>query len=235
VTVAARPSPGWLRRLASRPTLFWPLKMVGTMAWIAAFFWLYFWVMRHPAGGAAPWVMPETFVDRWFDVHEWAIVPYASLWVYVALAPALSKDGDELRTYAASALALCAGGLAFFWVVPTTVPAFAIDWHDYAALSFLKARDGGTNAFPSLHVAFAVHSAWFIRRALQGVGAPRAMQAVNVAWAAIILWSVLATRQHVFVDLLGGLVAGALSLAVARAMLRVGPARPAVGALAVDP
>jgi hypothetical protein len=169
-------------------------------------------------------LMPVTAIDRMFDVHDWAIVPYASLWFYVALAPALSKDRGELMAYSASAMFLCVSGLAFFWAFPTAVPRFDIDWRNYAALSFLKSRDGGTNAFPSLHVAFAVHSAAFIRYALRAVAAPLAPHLVNVGWAAIVVYSVFATRQHVFVDVLGGLVAVLPSLWIGRWMN--GAARP---------
>ncbi len=214
----AQPSP-WLRRLAARPATLWPVKMLGTMGWIAAFFWLYFWVMRHPAPGTTAWVMPVTPVDLWIGVHDWAVVPYASLWFYVALAPALARDGRELRAYAGSAFALCAGGLLIFWAWPTAVPSFHVDWQDFPTLAFLKSRDGGSNACPSLHVAFAVHSWAFVRVALQGVSAPRAAHVLNAAWAAIVVWSVFATRQHVLVDVVGGVAAGMASVALARAML----------------
>jgi hypothetical protein len=216
----------WFARLAAQIVTLWPVKMVGTMVWIAAFFWLYFWVMRHPAPGAVPMLMPVTFVDRWFDVHDWAIVPYASLWFYVALAPALARDALELKAYAASAMFLCVSGLAFFWAFPTAVPPFAIDWNHYSALSFLKARDGGTNAFPSLHVAFAVHSAAVIRHGLRGVSAPAWLHALNVAWSTVVVYSVFATRQHVFVDVVGGLVVVVPSLWIGWHTLRAAQRRP---------
>jgi len=217
---AASPAPrrpdAWHARLRRQVATHWPVKMVGTIVWIAGFFWLYFWVMRHPAAGSATRLMPVTWIDRLVDVHEWALLPYASLWFYVGLAPAFAKDRAELITYSRSAFVLCAGGLLFFWLVPTAVPGFSVDWNTYPALSFLKARDGGANAFPSLHVAFAVHSLVFIRRALLAVVAPLATHLANWAWAAVILWSVIATRQHVFVDVVGGIAAGMASLAFAR-------------------
>ena len=76
----------WHRQLARRFVTLWFLKMTGTMAWIAVFFWLYFSVMNHAAPGAVMRTMPFTAVDAWFGVHEWALVPYASLWVYASLA-----------------------------------------------------------------------------------------------------------------------------------------------------
>lgn len=202
----------WHTQLAHRIGTRWFMKMNATIAWIVLFFWLYFGVMRYPAPGAAMQPMPFTFVDAWVGVHEWALVPYASLWVYASLAPALLKDPPELWTYVRSALILCLIGLACFWVFPTQVPAFGIDWQQHPWLEFLKSRDVNGNACPSLHVGFAVLSAAFIRNTLLQVGAPLPVRLFNHAWAAIVVWSVLATRQHVFVDVLGGVAAALLAL-----------------------
>lgn len=196
---------GWPRRLAARVATLWPLKMVGTMAWIATFFWLYFWVQRNPAPGTALRRMPVTPMDHWFDVQDWAVLPYASLWVYVSLAPALAKDLTEIRRYVRAAALLCVLGFACFWLFPTAVPDFGVDWSGYPLLGVLKARDQGLNAFPSLHVGFAVLSAAFMHASLRDLGAPAALRWANHAWAVLVVWSVFATRQHVVVDALGGL------------------------------
>jgi hypothetical protein len=222
----------WHRQLIRRFGTLWVLKMFGTMAWIAVFFWLYFSVMSYPAPGAVMQPMPVTWVDRLVSVQEWAIVPYASLWVYASLAPALLAR-EELGTYVRSALCLCVIGLACFWAFPTQVPVLDVDWAQYPTLQFLKARDVSGNACQSLPVGFAVLSAAFIRRTLLQVGAPAAVRALNLAWAAIVVWSVLATRQHVFVDVLGGVAAAALALwmGAAAKVQRVAAARVPV----IDP
>jgi len=99
---------------------------------------------------------------------------------------------------------MAAIGLVVFWFFPTTVPAFAVDWSQYPALQFLKATDVGGNAFPSLHVAFAVFTAVLLARQLRSVGAPSWTQWVNLLWALGIVYSTLATRQHVLLDVIGG-------------------------------
>src|SRR5262245_34505807 len=63
---------------------FW-LKAIGTTAFMWLFFAGYFHVLRHPTHAAA--VMPLTSVDRWIGFAPWALWPYVSLWVYVALPP----------------------------------------------------------------------------------------------------------------------------------------------------
>jgi hypothetical protein len=221
----------WHREIARRVGTLWFLKMSGTVAWIVVFFWLYFSVMNYP-GAEAPRPMPFTAIDAWVGIHEWALLPYASLWVYASLAPAL-LDRGELGTYLRSALCLCLIGLACFWAFPTQVPNFAVDWSQYPWLQFLKSRDVNGNACPSLHVGFAVLSAAFIHRTLLQVGAPRGLRAFNHAWAVIVVWSVLATRQHVFVDVLGGVAAAWLALWMG-APARVRALRPA-RAPVIDP
>ena len=194
----------------------WGLKMFGTMLWIPSFFYLYFWVMRHPI--AAPMLMPLTPIDRWLPVSERALGWYGSLWLYVGLAPAIARDRGALFAYAWGAAFLSVGGLLFFWLVPTALPPLPIDWARYPMLLFLKHSDVAGNAFPSLHVAFAVFTGVMIARPLRAVGAPAWIRIVNGGWSVGIIYSTLATRQHVFVDVLGGIAVAACACAVTWAL-----------------
>jgi len=209
------PSPScvpWHLALGQRIATLWIVKMIGTTAGIAGFFFLYFWVMHNPP--SVPAVMPLTPIDHWVGVSDDAMLLYGSLWFYISLAPAFAKDKAELWACAQGAAVMAAIGLAVFWFFPTTVPVFPVDWSQYPALQFLKATDVGGNAFPSLHVAFAVFTAVLLGRQLRSVGAPAWTQWVNLLWAFGIVCSTLATRQHVLIDLLGGaLLAGLVSWA----------------------
>ena len=202
----------WSLALGQRIATLWFAKMIGTTAGISGFFLLYFWVMHNPP--STPTVMPLTPIDHWVDVSDHAMVLYGSLWFYISLAPAFAKDKAELWACAQGAAVMAAIGLAVFWFFPTTVPVFPVDWSQYPALQFLKATDVGGNAFPSLHVAFAVFTAVLLGRQLRSVGAPAWTQWVNLLWAFGIVCSTLATRQHVLIDVLGGaLLAGLVSWA----------------------
>lgn len=192
-----------------RLVTLWPWKAAGTTLGIALFFWLYFLVQQQPWRSA--WVVPSLTFDRWVGVHGWALLPYASLWLQVSLAPALMPDATRLLTMARQAGVLAAGGLVVFWLLPTTMPADPVAAQHEPWLAFLRARDGGGNAFPSLHAAFAVFSAGHIGQALREIAAPRSLRVANIAWALLICWSALATRQHVVLDVLGGVL---LALAV---------------------
>jgi membrane-associated phospholipid phosphatase len=198
--------------LGRRIATLWLVKMIGTTVGISGFFVVYFWVMHNPP--SEPTVMPLTRLDHWVDVSDDAMVLYGSLWFYISLAPAFAKDKAELWACARDAAIMAAVGLVVFWLFPTTVPVFAVDWAQYPALQFLKATDVGGNAFPSLHVAFAVLTAVLLERQLRSVQAPTWLRALNVLWAFGIVYSTLATRQHVLLDVLGGtLLAAAVSWA----------------------
>jgi membrane-associated phospholipid phosphatase len=89
------------------------------------------------------------------------------------------------------------------------VPDADVDWSRHPSVAFLKSVDAAGNACPSMHVAFAVLSALWMQRLLSRMGAPRALQAVNGLWCLTILYSTLAIKQHVALDLYAGALLGA--------------------------
>lgn len=188
-----------------------PFKAIATPIAFCIFFPAYFWVMQHPAAFADLRVIPALALDHWIPVQEWALIPYASLWLYVCIASALIHQRREMIEYLVSATFLCATGIAIFWLFPTSVPDFGIDWQQYPALHFLKTQDGGANALPSLHVAFSVLTAAFLAPQLRDCQAPRVIRVANYAWAGLIVYSTIATRQHVFLDALAGMLLGLIA------------------------
>lgn len=208
---ATRPSPPWRDPIRRRLATLWFFKMVGTAGGISLFFPVYFWMMGNPLGRPVHTV-PLLDIDLWIPVQAWAFWPYASLWIYVTLAAALARDAAELHRFARSALFLCAIGLAGYAVFPTAVPAWPIDWSRYPTLLFMKSRDGGANAFPSLHVGFAVLSATFVHRELRACAVPMALRWLNLSWGGLIVYSVFGTKQHVLIDAVGGVAAALLAL-----------------------
>lgn len=211
----ARPlvRPSWTRLLWRRVRTLWLVKMAGTMAGIGGFFVLYFWTLHGTAGRAV--TLPATWLDGRVGVSDAALLPYASLWLYVSLAPAFAAHAGALRAQAKGAAAIAGLGLAIFWIFPTVTPAFGVDWTQYPLLQLLKNSDAGGNAFPSLHVAFASYGALLLASQLASLGAPRWVRGLNWLWCAAIVYSTLATRQHVVVDVLGGLALTRIALCLA--------------------
>jgi membrane-associated phospholipid phosphatase len=187
----------------------WPLKAFGTAALMGVFFAAYFALLRHPAFPVT--LMPVTRLDRALPFQAWSMIFYASLWVYVPLASAPLANWNELRRYGFSAVLLSAAGLAIFWAWPTAVPRDPIESGDDAAFAFLRSVDASGNACPSLHAAFAVFSALWLDRALRDLRAEGWVRWMNAAWCAGIVYSTLATKQHVAVDVVAGAALGAIA------------------------
>ena len=184
----------------------WPLKMLSTAGGIAVFFYAYFWAMRHPLGAVT--VMPVTWVDELVGFQPLSFPLYVFLWFYISLGTALAKDLRELATFGVASLAMSLVGIAIFMLVPTRVPDFAIDWSQYPSMRFLKRVDVAGNAFPSLHAAFCVFTAGVLHAQLTAVGAGRWLRAGNLLLCWGILYSTIATRQHVALDAAAGAVLG---------------------------
>jgi membrane-associated phospholipid phosphatase len=202
----ALPDRTWPRQLLARFVTLWYLKAFGTMAFMVLFFQGYFWVLHNPI--AEPFMVPTLAVDDWVPFTPGAFAAYVSLWVYVSLAPALMPNLRELLRYGLWIAALCAFCLALFWVAPTQTPVTDIDWSQHPQLAFLKGLDASGNACPSLHVGSAVFSAFWFQRIFRQTGAPALLRWLSVLHCVVIVWSTMAIRQHVFLDVLAGALVG---------------------------
>ncbi|BEP71593.1 MULTISPECIES: phosphatase PAP2 family protein [unclassified Variovorax] len=202
---APSPQPSWPRALWQRCRTLWLLKLAGNTVATLGFFPLYFWVMHH-AGPA--WVLPLTAVDRLIAFWPAMLPVYLTLWAYIALPVLLAKDRRELNTIAIGCAVMTAIALAVFWWMPTAIPNFAIDAAPGSSLHFLKTFDAAGNAFPSLHVSFSVFACMVLARQLREAGAPGWPRLLNLVWAVAIVYSTMAVRQHVLIDVLGGLGLG---------------------------
>lgn len=185
------------------------LKSVVTTVFISLFFVAYFYLLRHPA--FPPTLMPITAVDRLVRFEPLALPLYASLWVYVSIVPAFFEDRQELLHYGRSMTLMCVLGLMIFYFWPTAAPSPDIDWTQYPDMDILKNIDASGNACPSLHVATAIFSGAWFHRLLRRFGAPRWALSLNWIWCAGIVYSTLAIRQHVAVDVAAGLLLGAVA------------------------
>ncbi len=190
---------------------WWLIKVLGLGGGITAFFVGYFWLLRHPLFPVT--FMPRLALDRWISFQPAALSLYLSFWFYISLVPALLKERRELVGYALAATGLGVIGLGIFLFWPTAVPLADVEWALYPSFAFLKSVDLTGNACPSMHVAFSVFTAiWFNRLFRQMEGGPY-LVGLNWLWCLGILYSTVAIRQHVALDVVAGCVLG-LVLAV---------------------
>lgn len=195
-----------MREVKRRLSAHWAWKTAGITGSMTAFFTAYFWLLENPFFPVR--VMPLTAVDRWVPFRPGLLPVYVSLWIYISLAPGLAKDLRELRAIAWGAWGLAAAGLGIFALWPTAVPAGSIDWDGHGMLGLLKGVDAAGNACPSLHVAFAVLAAMWFTRLLRTTGAARWVHGFNWTWCAAIVFSTVAIRQHVVLDVAAGAALG---------------------------
>jgi membrane-associated phospholipid phosphatase len=208
---------GWLRLAGARLRALWQAKLIGMPLGMTVFFAAYFWLLmheRHPVTN-----VPRIFIDRWVGFEPRALGLYVSLWIYVVLAPALISSRRELAAYAWAAAAMSAVGFGTFILWPTAVPVADFAVPASPSLAYLKGVDASGNAFPSLHVAFAVFTAVWLGRLLRELGAGAPARALNVLWCLGIVYSTVAIRQHVALDAIAGALLGGAVAAVQMGLL----------------
>jgi hypothetical protein len=211
-------SPAWASDLARRFRRHFVLKTLGISAFMWLFFTAYFHLLRHPASPVT--VMPLTALDRAIPFQPGWLAAYLSLWFYTGIAPGLVMTLRELAHYGAWVAGLCLSGLVCFYLWPTAVPLQITGVVEAPGFALLQGVDAAGNACPSLHVAAAMYSAFWLHRLLVGVGAPLLLRIANIAWVSAITWSTLAIKQHVVWDVVAGtLLATAFALLVRRSAL----------------
>ena len=194
----------WKTALAVRARhLFW-LKTAGVTAVTFAFLAGYFYLLQYPI--STPTMMPLTVIDAAIPLQPPMMLAYLSLWLYVGVGPGLELRLRDLLAYAAWMSAMCASALLIFLLYPTQVPVAAPASMDFFGFELIRGIDTAANAFPSMHVAAAVFTVVRIDETLQRIVAPAGLRVVNALWCACILYSTLAVKQHVVVDILGGIL-----------------------------
>lgn len=181
---------------------FW-FKALGTTAVTTVFFIAYAYLLRHPAYPVT--VIPMTALDRLVGIEPLALPVYLSLWLYLSLPTMLMLRKESVVEYGLWMGGLCLTGLALFYFWPTAIPPLHVDWSHYPGMAFLKGIDAAGNACPSLHVATAVFACFWLGRQLRADGFGRRVQLVNLAWCLGIVYSTMATKQHLALDVAGGI------------------------------
>lgn len=178
------------------------------MGFILVFFSAYFYLLKNPA--TAVTIMPVTALDQLVGFAPLALPIYLSLWIYVSLPPMLMLTRRDIIDYGIWIGGLCLVALVIFYFWPSAVPPANIAWENYPGVAFLKNLDAAGNACPSLHVATAVFSAFWLHWLLPSVGLGHTSRLLNACWCVAIAYSTMATKQHVAVDVVTGAALGML-------------------------
>ena len=171
-----------------------------------SFFAAYFLLLYFPVFHVTE--MPTTAIDRLVALSPNTLILYATLWFYVPLGSWLLDDKREIIAYSAALCGIGIVGLSVFLLWPTSVPRPNIDLAEYPGFRLLVAIDEPRNVFPSLHAAFAVFTAICLDRLLRQLRVRALVRGLNWCLCLAILYSALATKQHLAVDLIAGTVLG---------------------------
>jgi len=171
---------------------------------MSLFFVAYFHLLDQPTG--TPTVVPESTIDHLVGFQPQFFYLYASLWLYLSLVPAIMPDRKALARYGVAIGLLCLVGLAVFYFYPTQIERDPALWTNQPQFAWLSAVDSSGNAFPSLHVATALFSAYWLDRTIRALAMPPVARWLSALWAIGIVYSTLAIAQHVMWDVLGGVL-----------------------------
>ena len=104
---------------------------------------------------------------------------------------------------------------------------------DFICLS--KGLTGGVMPLSAVLTTDAVYAAFWLHRIFVQIGAPTLLRWLSVLQCAVILWSTMAIRQHVFIDVLAGAAVGVLFAWLSIRSERAAQARPPATAVAAAP
>ncbi|MCA3176325.1 MAG: phosphatase PAP2 family protein [Burkholderiales bacterium] len=149
---------------------------------------------------------PVTVPTLWLDT----LIPFIPLavWVYLSQFALLFcaiwyAPNTMTRSIAFYSMLLASASAALIFIAfPTILPRYPVE--DYGATALLwqglYAVDVPSNCFPSLHAALAVIAVFPLYRRGD------IFKIVAPLWALAIMFAAMATKQHVVLDILGGLV-----------------------------
>ncbi len=148
-------------------------------------------------------IMAPGVFDRMIPFSDQAVWLYLSIYLLMPIGPFLMDNRPQILRYAAGIMMISflADAVFLFW--PTSCPRPDLTGTN-AIYRTLVLIDNPFHACPSLHAAFALYSACcggLVMRALRFHWRWR----VGIwLWALLILFATLATKQHVFTDIVAG-------------------------------
>jgi membrane-associated phospholipid phosphatase len=170
------------------------------LSWFLVFFFSGYLFTGYVHVGSPTEGFLATSIDSTVPLLTWSIWIYCIHFLVMISSFFLIADPDSLRTFAgAVAISLVVSFLTFF-LFPTIYPrpCFSTDgatWYLWEALYVVDVR---TNCFPSLHISLAsCYSYWLVKK---GGNWRIAIPALFVMTSV----SVLTTKQHYLVDIIGG-------------------------------
>lgn len=177
-------------------------KFCLLVVYLVAYLIFYSWPNFYPI--FTPRFLPLLGIDRAVPFVPWTFAVYLSDYVLIAVVILLLPELDRFLRFARMVFGvLILSGFVFLFF-PTIYPRPEYPADPGMLIKFFMnivcSLDQATNCFPSHHVAATSVAAWNMRHK-----GPR-VTALFFFWALLIFASTLTTKQHYFVDILGGVI-----------------------------
>jgi membrane-associated phospholipid phosphatase len=141
----------------------------------------------------------------------WTVFIYITDYVYLLSVLFLLKD-EKIDKFLYSFLLLATIHFVIFAFYPTVYPRsnWPLELNSISSyiLHFVRLVDSPHNCFPSAHISVCFLGVFFIRRL------KKELFAIFLIWAILISISTLTTKQHYFLDIIGGIFVAALSYSI---------------------
>lgn len=196
-------------------------------------FYAFFYILPNLFPLLPPRYLPLLEIDVSTPFLPWSFAIYLSEYVLVLLVIVLINDRDHFDSMSRMMFGLLFLSGLFFMFLPTTYPRPAYPEVENPIIAFLMglvgSADKPNNCFPSMHVGITAIVVYACRPFRPWA------RAFFVLWGLLIILSTMTTKQHYFVDILGGLgvvvLVGVLEWAIfERRWLQSMVARTKVGA-----
>ena len=205
---AGASAPTWrafLGRLPARVVAHWELKAALACAIGVPFTAAYLLIGHFPLVPVRH--LPLTWLDRAIGFHPYAWVwIYQSVYVPINVIPWLAERRDDLRRYVRGFVMISLVSFAVFLAWPIHAPKPVVE-NPRGMYWLLLQYDAPYNSLPSLHAGLLAYTLAFGRR-VAGNEAPRTLKLICLAWAALILYGTLATKEHYAIDIVAGVALG---------------------------
>ncbi len=179
----------------------WKSKLTLLFLYAIAYGVFYIWPNFRPP--FPPTQLPLLDIDRSMPLIPWTFVVYLSDYLLFTAAFFILEEREEWYAFVRMAFATLIVCGIFFIFFPTTYPRPPYPPVDNPIVLFcmnlIGAADTPNNCFPSMHVAMTSVVAWNVRRKSRGCFV------FFLVWTAAIILSTLTTKQHYFMDIVGGL------------------------------
>lgn len=134
----------------------------------------------------------------------WSFLIYLSIYINIVVSIYMMNEIEVFHSYARAVLILLCVCGSFFLIFPTAYPRPPYPHVDnglvYFGMNLVSNGDSPNNCFPSFHISYALVNWWWMRKVLPKYGF------FFFLWAVAIMVTTLTTKQHYFIDIIGGML-----------------------------